>query len=617
MTNVKKVLVIGLDGLDPKVAEPLLAAGELPNLARLQKQGGYARLQTTYPAQTPVAWSTFATGTNPGGHGIFDFIRRDPKTYGVDLSFSRYEQKNSFLPPRAVNLRRGEPVWQTLSAAGVPSTIIRCPCTYPPDDLRGRMLAGMGVPDLRGSLGTGTFYTSADNVAARHAESVVNVKLDAHGVATTQLLGPRNPKTGAHYTFDFNLHVDSAAGNVELKCDGQPQQLTLRCGRWSDWLRVKFKTGVLQSVRGMVRFFLVRTGTVFELYASPINFDPDAPAFPISTPPEYARDLAAGIGLFHTTGMVEDHDGLTNGRIDEAAFLQHCALAMNERERMMLAELERFREGLFFCLFDTPDRLQHMFWRFREPDHPANHGVIPTVFTRAIEEHYRACDAIVGKALNYADDQTLFITLSDHGFNSFRRGINLNTWLYDQGLLTFKGDVVPGPETGDFFREVDWSRTKAYALGLSGIYVNLLGREGEGTVRENEAPALKMSIARNLAGLVDAEKGCVSVTSVLPREKVYSGPCVTEAPDLIVNCSGGYRVSWGTALGGAPQGQFEDNIKKWSGDHIVDPALVPGVLFMNRAFRTEQPRLTDLAPTILSALSVPKGPAMEGQSLLS
>jgi predicted AlkP superfamily phosphohydrolase/phosphomutase len=126
---MKKVIVIGLDGFEPKIVEPMLKGGELPNLARVSKQGGFSRIRTTFPAQTPVAWSTFATGTNPGGHGIFDFIRRDPKTYLPDLSMNRYEQKNSFLPPKAVNLRQGTPLWVLLSAAGIPSSIVRFPCT--------------------------------------------------------------------------------------------------------------------------------------------------------------------------------------------------------------------------------------------------------------------------------------------------------------------------------------------------------------------------------------------------------------------------------------------------------------------------------------------------------
>lgn len=613
---MKKVIVIGLDGLEPKLAEAMLKAGELPNLAKLSGQGGYSRLGTTYPPQTPVAWSTFTTGTNPGGHGIFDFLRRDPKTYLPALALSRYEQKNVFTLPQVVNLRRGVPFWQLLSEAGVASTVLRCPCAYPPDNIRGKMLSGVGVPDLRGGLGTSTFYTSTDNVKAEESEKVVRVQASGNTIST-YVIGPRNPKSGADIQFNITVHVEAAARKVVIRSEGQPNTLEVREGEWSDWLKVKFKLGMLQSVRGLVRFYLTRLEPVFELYASPVNFDPDAPLFPISSPAEYAGELAAKLGTFYTTGMAEDHDGLNHERFDEAAYLDQCEIVLREREKMMLHELERFKSGFYFCLFDTPDRLQHMFWRFREPEHPANRGGnFNPEFSHVIEDHYRACDTIVGKAMQYADEQTLLVVLSDHGMNSFQRGIHLNTWLYNQGLLALQNGLTPGEETGDFFRGVDWSRTQAYALGLGGIYLNLKGREEKGIVNADEAEGIKTAIIKGLTGLGDPERGQVAVRSVSSREQIYHGPYVGEAPDLLVNFAEGYRVSWGTPLGGTPAGLFEDNMKKWGGDHMIDPVLAPGVLFMNQSFRGESPSLVDLAPTILAALSVPKGSAMEGSSLL-
>lgn len=602
---MKKVVVIGLDGFEPKIVEPMLAAGALPNLAKLRARGGFSRVQTTYPAQTPVAWSTFATGLNPGGHGIFDFIRRDPRTYLPDLSMSRYEQKNAYLPPKAVNLRRGVPIWELLSNAGIPSTIVRCPCCYPPDNIKGRMLAGMGVPDLRGGLGTSTFYTSNGDVAAQESENVLRVSVDGSGVIRTHLIGPRNPKTRSDFQFDITIHVEPSAKKIVIRSEGQPKTLEVKEGQWSDWLKVKFKTGLLQSVRGQARFHLVQMEPVFELYASPINFDADAPLFPISSPPEYAGELAQEVGTFYTTGMVEDHTGFNNGRLDESAYLEQCQGVLRERERMMLHELDRMEEGLFFCLFDTPDRVQHMFWQRSDAE-----------MTRIIEDQYRACDAAVGKALDYADDETLMIALSDHGMNSFERGVHLNTWLHDQGLLAYHSGIRPGADAGDFFHGVDWSRTKAYALGLGGIYLNLKGREEKGIVEASETESLKSAIADGLTNLTDLALGKAAISSVATREQIYSGAYAHESPDLLVNFAEGYRVSWGTALGGAPEGYFEDNVKRWCGDHIIDPCLVPGVLFMNREFNGEKARLLDMAPTILEALGVPKGPAMEGDSLL-
>ena len=611
-----KAIVIGLDGFEPKLVESLLAAGALPNLARLRAAGDYARLRTTYPALTPVAWSTFATGTNPGGHGIFDFIRRHPETYLPDFFLTRYEQKKPYLPPKVVNLRHGTPVWEVLSQAGIPATILRCPCTYPPDAIHGRILSGMGVPDVRGGLGTSTFYCSDAHAHPQESEKVVHVCIDSHRTIGTHLIGPRNPKAGGDFTCEVSLTLEPSAQKVVVRSDGEPRVLEVYQGQWSDWLKIRFKTGLLQSVRGMVRFHLVQTEPVFELYASPVNFDPEAPLFPISAPPEYARELVDKLGTFYTTGMVEDHGGLNNGRFGEEAYLDQCEDVLRERERMLLYALDRLEEGLLFCLFDTPDRVQHMFWRFGAPGHPAPSGAVPPALARVVEEHYRACDAVLGKVLPYVDEHTLCIVLSDHGMNSFQRGVHLNTWLPDHGFLALRHGAVPGEEADDFFHHVDWSRTQAYALGMGGIYLNLQGREAQGIVGGDEAAALRDAIVQGLTGLPDPERDKAAIRSVVTREQVYSGAYVTEAPDLLVNFAAGYRVSWGTALGGIPAGHFEDNVKKWGGDHIIDPALVPGVLFMNRAFREASASLVDLAPTILAALGVPQHSAMEGESLL-
>jgi len=609
----RRVIVIGLDGFDPKLVEPLLAAGSLPHLARLRAEGGYAAVQTTHPAQTPVAWSTFATGVNPGRHGIFDFVRRDPLTYLPDLSLNRFERKAAYLPPRAVNLRRGTPVWEHLSKAGIPSSVLRCPCTFPPDAIRGRMLSGMGVPDLRGGLGTSTLYTSASGVKVEENEQLLHVAADRDGVIRTRLIGPRNPAAQTDFTADLVLEPQPSARCLTVRSDGQPKVFEVREGEWSEWLKVKFKTGLLQSISGMVRFHLVRLAPVFELYASPVNFDPEAPMFPISAPPAFARELARQVGTFYTTGMVEDHGGLNNGRFDETAFLKQCDDVLRERAAMMRFELDRSPEGLLFCLFDTPDRVQHMFWRFRDRGRDVA-GASETAM--AIDDHYRACDRIVGDVLDRADDRTLVVVLSDHGVGNFRRGVHLNTWLHDQGLLALAPGVRPGEEAGDLLRRVDWARTRAYALGLSGIYLNRKGREGQGIVEPDEAAALERNIAAALSALSDPDGERAPVRSVLLRSQVYEGPYAEESPDLVVNFADGYRVSWGTALGGVPSGHFEDNEKKWSGDHLMDPSLVPGVLFLNRPFRSEAPRLHDLAPTILAALGVPSGPEMEGRSLV-
>lgn len=609
------MIVVGFDGLEPTIVDALLESGDLPHLAALRAAGGYSRLATTTPAQTPVAWSSFATGVNPGGHGIFDFLRRDPATYLPDLALTRYEQRSAFLPPRAVNRRGGRTVWEVLSDTGISSTILRCPCTFPPDEFRGRMLSGMGVPDIRGGLGTSTFYSTATDLAPRDSEQVVVLVRDGQAWKG-QFIGPRHPRARTDLTLPFRLEI--GAGSARITGDFSPREVRLDTGRWSDWVSLRFRAGPLTTIRGMVRLLLVRQSPQVELYASPVNFDPTAPMFPISHPPEYAAELTAVSGPFHTAGIAEDHTGLANGRLDEDDFLAQCDLVMRERESMLRHELGRLRDGLLFCLFDTPDRIQHMFWRFRDPSHPANRGGEPVrpEWRHAIEDHYRRCDGIVGEVMRSADDRTLVMVASDHGFTSFRRGVGLNAWLHHHGYLALRQGVAPGPGAGEFFAEVDWGRTRAYALGFGGIYLNRTGREASGIVDAGSAGALAGELAERITGLIDPERGTTAVLGASTRASLYAGPFASESPDLVVEFARGYRASWTTALGGVPDVLFEDNKRKWAGDHIVAPELVPGVLFMNRAFTGNGARLVDLAPTILGFHGIPVPGEYEGRPLL-
>ncbi len=616
---IKRVIVVGLDGLEPSIAEPMLAAGELPNLARLKEQGGSARVATTTPAQTPVAWSSFATGVNPGGHGIFDFLRRDPTTYRPDISLTRHEPATAFRPPRAVNLRRGATLWGELSNQGLTSTVIRCPGTYPPEPIRGQMLAGMGVPDLRGGFGTATVYSADPNAKALEGERLIKLAVGTDPTVRTAIIGPRNPKDRVDFECPIVVTRDLDAHRAVIRLEsGGGEPLEVFEGHWSDWLLVHFKVGPLRTMRGIVRFYLDRIGPDFQLYASPVNYDPTNPPFAISAPADYSKEMAETIGLFHTTGMVEDHGGLNNHRFDEVAFLDQCETAWQEREAMMVEGLKGLDSGLFYCLFDTPDRVQHMFWRFRDPGHASLGGKAPDPqWSRVIEDQYRRGDAMVGLALDHADDETLVVALSDHGFGPYRREVHLNAWLREQGLLTLKPGLEPGAAAGDLLTGIDWAKTRAYAVGLGGIYLNLQGRERDGQVAVSEAAALKATIARELTALDDPLHEPKPIRRVRTSEELYRGPYVSEAPDLTVHFERGYRASSSTSMGGVAAHVIEDNKSKWSGDHIIDPDLVPGVLFMNRPFRGDGARLIDMAPTILNALGLAPTPAMEGRSLFS
>jgi predicted AlkP superfamily phosphohydrolase/phosphomutase len=374
---------------------------------------------------------------------------------------------------------------------------------------------------------------------------------------------------------------------------------------------------MLQSVSGIVRLFVRQVTPQVEFYASPVNFDPAAPLFPVSAPANYAREIADQVGLFSTLGMAEDHTGHNNGRFDEQDFLVQCELVFEEREKMMQWELARFREGFLFTLFDTPDRLQHMFWRFRDPSHPGYRPEVAEEYTARLEELYRRCDRVLGKVLEAVDDGTLLIVLSDHGFNSFRRAFDTNTWLWQQGLLALKTGKRPAEAEADGNSAIDWSKTYAYGVGLGGIYLNRRGREAGGIVDDGaEAERAVSAIESGLGGLVDQAAGAPAVHSVSRAERMYSGAYAHDAPDLLVNFHPGFRVSWQTALGGFAASLFADNTRRWSGDHIIYPEAVPGILLINRAMRHEAPHIIDLAPTILAHLGVTPPSAMEGKNLI-
>jgi len=623
----KKVIVIGLDGLEPTIVEPMLDRGELPNLAQIRQRGFYSRLKTTYPAQTPVAWSSFATGTNPGGHGIFDFISRDPATYLPDAALSRFEHpKNIFSPPRVVNQRKGEPLWNALTRAGIPSVVLRCPCTFPPDEINGRMLAGVGVPDLRGAQSKGTFYTQ-DKKAQQHESEQLAILEPGDGVKT-HVVGPRSQTGDTLCEIKAQVCKDRRALTFEVVASSQ--KIEIAVNSWSEWVRFKFKLSMLQSVTGIGRIFVRQLEPHIEFYVSAINFDPTAPLFSVSSPTNYAKDLTSEIGLFSTLGMAEDHNGLNNGRIDERSYLAQCELVVKERERLMRFELDRFKEGFFFLLYDTPDRVQHMLWRFRDPQHPGYEPDLAKDYSHAIEEHYERCDKLLAPALDKVDENTLLIALSDHGFNTFRRAFDTNSWLWQNDLLKLKNGAKPNEDLGEGTSSIDWSRTYAYAVGLGGIYLNLKGREREGILQKgSEAERVRIAIQSGLAGIVDSATQRSVVRSVSRREEIYSGPYVANAPDLLVNFSPGYRVSWQSAVGGFANLLIEDNLRRWSGDHIIDPDAVPGVLFMSKNYQSQNPHpvptngtrvghpnIIDLAPTILNYLGVSVPQNMEGISLI-
>jgi len=615
--KVKKMIFVGLDGLDPKITERMMDEGKLPNLAKLRETGSYRRLRTTFPSLSPVAWSTFATGVNPAKHNIFDFLNRNLKSYLPELSSSRVNKPRRTmklgryvipLSRASVDLRRKSlPFWKILGDNAVDATILRIPITFPPEKFNGRLLSAMCTPDLRGTQGSFSFFSTRLEEVSYEQGSRYPLERNGKGI-TGELEGPDHPliPDAGKLKIPFTLTPNGTGATATLEI--QDERYPLKIGEYTPWIQVRFRASTGVTAHGICRFLLNDLAPEVNLYCTPINIDPENPALPISHPGYYSAYLAKLLGTFATVGMAEDTWALNEGAIDEAAFLKQAYLTHDEREAMFFSALDRHKQGVAACVFDASDRIQHMFYRYLE-------GRAEGPLANTIEEMYQRMDALVGRTMRYVDKDTVLFVLSDHGFGSFRRGINLNTWFLQNGYMALKDGAT---EAGPYFKNVDWSRTRAYTLGLAGVYLNLKGREANGIVEPgDEADALKQEIKQKLDGFVDEETGELAIKRVYTTSRIYRGPYLEEAPDLIVGYADGYRTSWDAAQGKTSAEVIEDNPKAWSGDHCVDPLLVPGVLFSNRKVDADDPGIEDMAPTALAMFGISKPSYMEGQVVMN
>ncbi len=622
---VKRLVFVGLDGQDPKLTDRFMAEGKLPNFQKLAQGGSYHRLRTTYPSLSPVAWSSFSTGTNPGKHNIFDFLDRDLRTYLPTLSSTAIGSVDRYLKlgrwkiplqkPDIRLLRKSKPFWTILGENNVWSTVLRVPITFPPDKFYGAQLAAMCVPDLLGTQGTFLLFTTrASDETFKEGGLRFVLKGDRAGTSFSGTVeGPENSflEGDPPLELPFTVEVDRATKRATLDFGDDPIELEL--GKLSDWVTLSFKAMVGVKVHGICRVMPIEIDDHVSIYMTPLNISPDNPAMPISHPSYYATYMAKKVGDFATLGLAEDTWALNEGVTDDGTFLQQTYDIDEERERMFFSALDRLKKGALVCVFDGTDRIQHMFWRYTESGHPAAAGIEDPEHGNAIEELYKHNDALVGRVVEKLEEGDLLMVLSDHGFASFRRGVNLNRWLLDNGYLHLKEGTDGSSE---WLRDVDWSRTKAYVLGLSGLFLNLKGREMEGIVEPgDEAAAVKREIMKGIEGLVDEETGSVGIIEAFDTAEIYSGPYRQNAPDLVIGFNDGYRTSWDCATGQAHTPVFEDNTKAWSGDHCIDPRLVPGVLFCNRPIENDDPSLLDLAPTALHLFGIKPPAHMEGEPL--
>ena len=611
--QIKRAVILGFDGMDPELTERFIAEGRLPNLTKLREQGTFRKLATTYPAISPVAWSTFMTGVNPGKHNIYDFLARDLGNYLPYLSSAEIKgPKRSWkigkynIPlggPRIKGMRRGIPFWHWLGEAGIFCSVLRVPVTFPPEKFSGVLLSGMCVPDLKGSQGTFCFCTTRTS-SDKFREGGVRVPVERTGSSYVSYIpGPENPLGGGSGNeLRIKFEICPEPGKNQARFSVNSKTFTLKVGEYSEWIQLKFKAGIGFNAHGISRFYLKEISPEVEVYVTPVNLDPGRPDLPISHPVTYSIYLEKLFGPYATLGLAEDTWALNEKVLDDEAFLAQCYANHEDRERMLFDALEKTQQGLCACVFDTTDRVQHMFWRYLDENHPAAREVPRAQRPTVIQDLYARMDELIGRVMKQIDDQTLLMIVSDHGFKSFARCLNLNAWLHQAGYLVLK----PGKtESGDWFDDVDWSRTRAYTMGLNGLYLNLKGREREGIVEPGvEAESLKDELRRKLNGLIDPASERVGITGVFDCEAVYAGPYVDNAPDLIVGYADGYRASWDSVMGKVTSRIFEDNLKAWSGDHCIDPRLVPGVLFCNQKISDEKPAIVDVAPTVLKLFGI-------------
>lgn len=682
-----KVIVLGFDGVDARMTEKWMNEGKLPNMARLRAQGTFSPLQPTVPAQTPVSWSTFSTGIDPGRTGIFDFLRRDPKNYlpvfaafdettepfglgknnapvaalavlalfaivgllvlrkrrvagviivalGALAAGATFGAVEKWIPktrPGVVNRRQGIPFWEAAAKAGKKAVIVHVPVTFPATDFdEGHMLSGLGVPDISGRVGKPFFFTSELDVhrSGSNEFSIEVVQLeDNKGVINTKIVGPPNKlfKEPAYISTPMTLTVANDRNSVTVDVSGQ--KFTLKPGQWSEWTNFDFKFNPIITVHGISRFYLISSQPEVKLYLSPINFDPRSlpPGFRISTPANWAPEVAKHHGLYKTLGWQIDTWAISEGFATEQIFWDDMTWTVAQSRKIFASNLASDNDLVVQC-FEFPDRVGHVFWRVVDPRHPAYDSALAAKWGDALLRSYVLMDEIVGDAMKAAEqNHAALIVLSDHGFASFRKAVNYNTWLVLNGYMTLKAGVQVKDrnlemlfDQGQFWENVDWSKTRAYAMGLGEMYVNLKGREANGIVNPGaEAEALKAELKAKLPAWVDEETGEHPVRRVLAREEVYRKFDPNMIPDLFVTNNDGYRVSWQTSLGGIPKNLLDTNKAVWSGDHCsVDPEIVKGIFFYNRKVADQRgPYIADIYPTVLDLLGVKAPYELDGKAL--
>ena len=633
----KKFVVIGMDGMDPRLVTRMIEAGRLPNFAKLAQQGGFRPLGTSTPPQSPVAWGNFINGAGPGSHGIFDFIHRDPKRQchpffaGADtLPGSGYWETGdhklqldfwpfNHQPAQTTLSRKGTPFWDYLDGAGIESTFYNLPTNYPPSPSKHghhRCLSGMGTPDMLGSYGTYQHFAEDGPIRTRNegGGKRSRIRFD-NETGRAEIIGPAQQflRKKADCKVPFTVHRDRSANSCAL--DIQGQRLLLKQGQWSQWVKLDMALSMPwfspdHHMNGICRFYLQEVAPNFRLYVTPINNDPSDPATPVSEPNEFVKDISRELGLFYNTGFQEDHKALSNKVFSDQEYMTQADYVLDERLNLLEYANKNYDDGLLFFYFSSTDLQAHMLWWDGDDNHPTR----STTETKDAFEHlqgiYTRMDDVLGDMLKRYGKEATVMVLSDHGFANFGRQFHVNTWLRDHGY------IMPSKATSILI-DNDWRATKAFALGINGVYLNQRGRERDGIVSPGaEREELLQELVTGFEAIRDTN-GQRVINKAYRSDQVFSGKELAFAPDIILGCNLNYRASWDTCLGGIGDQVLSDNDSTWGADHCADPAVVPGVLLCNRPIDAKAPNLTDLAPTILNAFGQPKPSTMTGNKIFA
>jgi predicted AlkP superfamily phosphohydrolase/phosphomutase len=613
-----------MDGMDPRLVQQMMDRGELPTFKKFAARGAFSKLQTTTPPQSPVAWASFITGADPGVHGIFDFIHRDPGSFTPYLSTSRTFEAAGLLgfgsSPEVKLMRRGVAVWDALAAAGIPSTVIQIPSNYPvySESKLVHSISGMGTPDLLGTYGTFTMFTDKPKPRQAHGREGrwVSVRHE-NNIVETALEGPANPFSGDEKPVQLPVRIERDSSEKILRVSIGGERVILREGEWSKWIPVSFPMiRYLASTRGMVRFYAKEIHPGFALYCSPINADPLKSELPISAPPEYVAELAESTDRFYTQGFPADTKALSTGAFTSEEFYHQSRLAFNESLVNFEKTFSQFTEGFYFFYFSSLDQSSHMLWRMMNPQHPLYEPDAAPEVKNAITSYYKEMDFVLSRALEKEDPRTLVIAMSDHGFANFTREFNVSSWLVKEGLTNLTAERDLGNMDAAPYSTVDWKNSKAYVCGINGIYINRRGRDKFGCVEDSNAQPIIDEIIVKLKDVVDKKTGEKVIVDAYDSRKIYTSPDQQIVPDIIIGYREGYRISDEAVLGKFPREVFTDRTDPWSADHCVDPSVVPGMLFTNRTLTSNTPRIWDLAPSILQSFGVSVPKEMTGKGVI-